>query len=235
MKAKFNTGADIIRGKRQGFAFQSSSKGQNVQVKAGNIRPGYPSNFNRIYALCRASAAWSALLSDEAARWTQFAVNNPEPCRLNPNRLISGREMFIRRQVFEMTRLGMNCTLFVPNWETPDLANIPTLRVYQNNGRWLVDLYFASGWYDWISNIYVTKPYSPGQYAARKRFIFVGFLFPGIGELDITDSYINAFGSLTSASHVFFVKVSAANVCNPIVRPNQPTQSVHGAGRWYVD
>ena len=120
-RIKFASDVDPIRGKSDGYTFQWNTAAHNMYAKSRNARTRYPNQSNSQQFLWRALSSWRNMPAGVKQAWNDYAAAYPEPSKHNPAVMLSGYQLFLKRNSY----VSLNCGLDYDFMTAPSMEVLP--------------------------------------------------------------------------------------------------------------
>lgn len=108
VKLKYADGETPIVNEHSGTTFQPNNYGQSAFPGQKNDRKRYEHQWLRQQNNQKAVRRWRDMSVDVKNAWNNFATTYPQPSKRDPNRFLSGYELFVRRNSYCFLNHGIN-------------------------------------------------------------------------------------------------------------------------------
>ena len=120
-KIKYTEGQTPIVNEHSGFTFQPNNYGQSMFPASRSTRKRYGSQWNRAHNNQKAVTRWREMSATIKANWNLFAATFPQPSKRDPNKFLTGYQLFIRRNSYCFLNHGITSD-FMEEPEINELA-----------------------------------------------------------------------------------------------------------------
>lgn len=120
-RIKFADDIDPLRKKHYGYTFQSNHYGYSMQPSARNTGARTPLQLLRMKNLQRAQQTWREMSLETQMLWEQFADDFPQTAENDPSYILSGYEVFIKRNHYCFLNFDLQVELIT----TPEMVALP--------------------------------------------------------------------------------------------------------------
>jgi len=219
-KIKMATGINPPRGKQEGFSFQTGHYYPTVARKSATDRSRYQPQSNMLLLANFAASQWRSAPQSLKDDYNYYAATYSEASERKPDILLSGFNMFVRRQVYFYLQNGVDAGFLEidtsANYGTPpgyiDIFAYPDEISLSTHGFFLP--------YKWQLFLNVSQPVSPGKYYAHwlNRYI-LNHILQNFNQ-DLTAAYLSIWGRLPLPGQVVFFDCTLAALDSPQVLHN---------------
>lgn len=110
-KIKYAENIEPLINKHYGFTFQPHAGGYSMFPEQKNDRKRYPQQWKRQQCNQAAINAWRQASGNVKAAWSDFAADFPEPTKSDPNKFLTGYQLFIKRMFYDFLHEGFQAPI----------------------------------------------------------------------------------------------------------------------------
>lgn len=120
-KIKYVEGAEPLLNEHDGYTFQPNHYGQSMFPASRSARKRYGAQWNRQHNNQKAVTRWRDMPQATKDLWALFAATYPQPSKRNPDKFLSGYQLFIKRNSYCFLNYGINTEFMLE----PEFIEIP--------------------------------------------------------------------------------------------------------------
>lgn len=195
-----------INGSIGGTTFQRNAYGHTVKKKPNIVNPNTIRQAPPRRALQTLAGIWATMTIAQRNAWDAYATANPVPSRLNPASNLTGHAQWIRINLlrlqagFSVLITIVSSAQSVLDFTGPVLTNTAGVLTYGDDATDTLDVMQV--------NAYASAPVKSSIRYDKSRTRFMGtFDLTGAGIFaNITNAYVNTFGSLIATGQYAFIR-----------------------------
>jgi hypothetical protein len=135
---KYADGIDPLRKEHYGYTFVRSNYGRSVMQGQRNDRKRYSAQWQRMFNLIECTRNWRNLSAGIKNAWSVFAAAYPQPTKRDPDKYLTGYQLFVKRNYYQFLHEGPN-TSFITDPELT-ILNDPEFSIMINADGQCIDI-----------------------------------------------------------------------------------------------